>query len=207
MLGHNDIHVWFFTKWRAEGRSAASLAVRRWLAGYLRADADEIAIDYDTRGKAHVRGDALHFNISHSGGALALAVSRAQPLGVDLEHQRRPRRVVELARRWFAPHEADALARLPEAERQTAFLRLWTCKEAVVKAEGGGLAAGLHRAIFDLNECGEMTRPRDRSWQVVTFAPAIGFHGAVAWRGEPRPVRCLLGAMERPAIDTRTQSG
>ena len=206
-LGHDDIHVWFFPEWRAEGRSAVSSAVRDWLAGYLGTDATDIDIDYDARGKAHVRGQALQFNLSHSGGALALAVSRTQPLGVDLEHLRRPRRVAELARRWFAPHEADILAHLPEPERQIAFLRLWTCKEALLKAEGSGLAGALHRAIFDMDERGAITGPRDRSWQVATFTPAAGFHGAVAWRGQPRPVRCLLGAMKRPGIDTRAQSG
>ena len=196
-LGRDDIHVWFFPQWGVEGRSAASLTVRSWLAAYLDADVADIHIDYDARGKAHVRGDLLQFNVSHSGGALAFAVSRSQPLGVDLEHQRRPRRALELAHRFFAPHEADALARLPEARLQSAFLRLWTCKEALVKADGGGISAGLHRAVFDLDENAEIASPRDRSWQVVPFAPAAGFLGAVAWRGEARPVIYLLGTMVR----------
>jgi 4'-phosphopantetheinyl transferase len=194
-LGRDDIHVWFFPRWCAEGRGADSREVRSLLAGYM--DGADVRIDYDDRGKAHVRGDALHFNLSHSGGALAVAVSRSRPLGIDLEHQRRPRRTLELAHRFFAPHEAQALGRLPEIQRQIAFLRLWTCKEAWVKADGRGIAADLHRAVFDLDERGEITGPSDRSWQVVTFEPAEGFYGAIAWRGEPQPVSYLLGAMVR----------
>ena len=37
------------------------------------------------------------------------------------------------------------LAALPAAERSTAFLELWTAKEAVLKATGRGIAFGLHR--------------------------------------------------------------
>ncbi len=188
-LGRDDIHVWFFPQWSVTGRSAESDAVRSLLTTYAGSD---LVIDYDRRGKAHVRGDQLHFNVSHSGSALTLAVSRSLVVGIDLEHQRRPRRIIELAQRFFAPHEAQALEHLHESERQTAFLRLWTCKEALVKAEGTGIAGGLHRAVFDLDERGVIVGPRDRSWQVVPFEPAVGFCGAVAWRGPPRPVSYLV---------------
>jgi 4'-phosphopantetheinyl transferase len=181
--------VWFFPQWSVAGRSAESPVVRSLLGEYA---GDDVVVAYDARGKAHVRGDVLHFNVSHSGGALALAVSRSQPLGVDLEHGRRPRRALELAQRFFAAHEAEALQRLPESEQQTAFLRLWTRKEALVKAEGSGIAGALHRAVFDFDERGEIAGPRERSWQVVPFEPASGFHGAIAWRGGPRPLRYLV---------------
>jgi 4'-phosphopantetheinyl transferase len=194
-LGRDDIHVWFFPQWHADGRGAESGVVRSLLAQY--SGGADIRIDYDERGKAHLRGAALHFNVSHSGGALAVAVSRSQALGIDLEHRRRPRRALELARRFFAPHEAQALAGMAEAERQVAFFKLWTCKEAWVKADGRGIAAGLHHAVFDLDDRGEIAGPRDRSWQVVPFEPADGFFGAVAWRGGPRPISYLLGTMVR----------
>jgi 4'-phosphopantetheinyl transferase len=195
-LGHDGIHVWFFPQWRSDdGRGAESPVVRALLAGYL--DVVDVDVEYDERGKAHVRGDALHFNISHSGGALAVAVSRSLPLGIDLEHRRRPRRALELAQRFFAPDEAQALGRLAETERQVAFLRLWTCKEAWVKADGRGIAADLHRAVFDLGDGGDIVGPRERSWHVVPFEPAEGFYGAVAWRGAPQPIIYLLGTMVR----------
>lgn len=193
-LGHDDIHVWFFPQWSVAGRSAESVEVRSLLGAYVGAD---VVVEYDARGKAHVRGDHVHFNVSHSGDALALAISRSQPLGIDLEHRRRPRRVLELAKRFFAPHEARMLSRLPETERQIAFLRLWTRKEALVKAEGTGLSGGLHRAVFDVDPDGEIAGPQDRSWQVVPFEPAAGFYGAVAWRGKLRPISYLVRTIVR----------
>lgn len=193
-LGHDDIHVWFYPQWNTAGRSAESSIVQAMLRSYAGSD---VVVEHDARGKAHVRGDLLHFNVSHSGGALALAISRSQPLGIDLEHQHRPRRAIELAQRFFAADEAAALSRMSEAERQIAFLQLWTRKEALLKAEGVGLAGGLHRAVFDFDADGEIAGPSDRSWQVVPFEPAAGFHGAVAWRGGPRPVSYLVCTMVR----------
>jgi 4'-phosphopantetheinyl transferase len=181
--------LWFFPQWSIAGRSGESSIVRSLLGAYV---GDEVAIDYDIRGKAQVRGDRLQFNVSHSGGALALAVSRSQPLGIDLEHERRPRRVSELAHRFFAAHEAAALEHLPEMERQTTFLQLWTRKEALVKAEGVGISGALHRAVFDFDDHGEIAGPSDRSWQVLPFVPAAGFYGALAWRGPLRPISYLV---------------
>ena len=47
------------------------------------------------------------------------------------------------AERNFAPEETGELLSLPEYERPAAFRRLWTRKEAFLKAWGTGLAGGL----------------------------------------------------------------
>jgi 4'-phosphopantetheinyl transferase len=89
----------------------------------------------DPRGAPYIPGGP-HLSISHSGALEAVAVCEL-PVGVDVERIR-PLRALALARRFFPPVEADALAALPEAERDAAFLRLWTAKEAYVKALGTG---------------------------------------------------------------------
>ena len=71
----------------------------------------------------------IHFSLSHSGQWAACAVGDA-PLGVDVEQ---PRCTMEIAKRFFRPDE------LPETENKDFLLRLWTAKEAFVKAIGGGL--------------------------------------------------------------------
>jgi phosphopantetheine--protein transferase-like protein len=68
-----------------------------------------------------------------------IAIARAQPLGVDAERIDRNIEVENLARRFYSREEADALAALPEPLRRAAFLRVWTCKEAVLKALGARL--------------------------------------------------------------------
>lgn len=194
LLEDGEVHLWFFAHWPDARDSARSPALRACLARYLDvATADDVVIDIEANGKPRLRGD-LHFNVSHSGGALLIAVSRDQDVGVDLEFSRRSRRVVELAQRWFDPAEAAALQTLPEALRQTAFLRLWTCKEAALKADGGGIASGLHRIAFAMNPAGGIDGATDGVWKVVGVEPAPGYLGAVAWRGVDVPVKAFVAA-------------
>lgn len=65
---------------------------------------------------------ALHFSISHSRGALALALHE-RPIGIDLERLR------------------PAPRRLSQGEDALTFFRRWTALEATVKREGGNIAA------------------------------------------------------------------
>ncbi|MER7848012.1 4'-phosphopantetheinyl transferase superfamily protein [Kitasatospora sp. NPDC096077] len=80
----------------------------------------------------------LHFNLSHSGELALLAVA-PRPVGVDVELVRSGRDVDRLSRRFFPAPERELVAR----GGRPAFARLWTRKEACVKAVGGRLAEGL----------------------------------------------------------------
>lgn len=86
----------------------------------------------------------IHFSLSHSGFWAVCAVGDA-PLGVDVEQ---PRCTMEIAKRFFRPDE------LPETEDRDFLLRLWTAKEAFVKALGRGLTVPLDsfRVILSQNE-------------------------------------------------------
>ena len=78
--------------------------------------------------------DRAHFSLSHSGNALAVAVSRA-PVGVDLERVTE-RDTDRLTRRVLNPAEAAAYDALPADQRADFFFRTWTAKEALFKAAG-----------------------------------------------------------------------
>lgn len=82
----------------------------------------------------------VYFNISHSGGYVVLAFGNA-PLGVDIECVRETN--LKLAERFFAKEEYEYLLAQKEDDRKDAFCRIWTGKEAVVKAEGSGLSRSL----------------------------------------------------------------
>src|SRR5262249_25287488 len=136
---------------------------RRWLpllAAYLGCEPAALEFGRGEHGKPFLRqpSRALEFNVSHSGGALLLGISRGVALGVDIETTQRRRPALDLARRYFARAEADALTRLHEAQQQPAFLRLWSCKEAVLKALGAGISFGLDRLEFALDKRGEPAR-------------------------------------------------
>lgn len=96
-----------------------------------------------------VDADGLHFSVSHSADLVAVAVSRAGPVGVDIE-QVAPwddADLEEVAELTLAPVERAVLARQPTADRALAFTTYWTRKEASVKAVGSGLTAPLEEIV------------------------------------------------------------
>ncbi|WP_159038306.1 4'-phosphopantetheinyl transferase family protein, partial [Streptomyces sp. WM6386] len=93
-----------------------------------------------------LHGTGLHFSLSHSHGIALISIADA-PLGVDV--QRVPTlETVELCLPELHPAEQRELRALPDAEQPLAFGRLWTRKEAVVKAAGARLTQGLGLPVF-----------------------------------------------------------
>ena len=138
---------------------------------------------------------ALHYNLSHSSELAALAVCRSLPLGVDIEAHRP---VTEgLAERYFAAEEIRALAASPDTEREAAFFRCWTRKEALIKALARGMAQPLKGFAVDINARNAVPLVRGLAedgahdpWRIVPFDPAPGFSGAVAIPSGDRAI-CL----------------
>lgn len=116
----------------------------------------------------HALAGKLHFNVSHTSGIVVLAVSGQGPVGVDVEPLNRPVDHLQLAGRYFAAAECEALNQCPMAERAALFYRIWTLKEAYVKALGTGLAHPLDTFWFSPVNLAE---PQPR---LVTIEPAQG---------------------------------
>ncbi|MCP5151298.1 MAG: 4'-phosphopantetheinyl transferase superfamily protein [Ectothiorhodospiraceae bacterium] len=85
----------------------------------------------------------LAFSIAHAAATVLVAVTRVAPVGVDVESPRPGLDWRRIARRYFTAAEQALLDALPEHVAADAFLATWTRKEAVLKAHGGGIAAGL----------------------------------------------------------------
>jgi 4'-phosphopantetheinyl transferase len=118
---------------------ASHSALRRILALYLRQPAAAVAIEIAAHGKPFVAGP-LRFNLSHAGELALCAVARRE-VGVDVERIRPGLDVLALARRFFPEAEARELDGMDAAARERFFFRLWTRREAYLKARGIGLAA------------------------------------------------------------------
>ena len=199
-LAADEIQLWFVPSRASAGAHAEEPWLRPLLAAYVGCRADELTLIRGEHGKPSLaEPPALEFNLSHTRGGALVGISREQALGVDIETRHRSRPVVELARRYFADTEAAALSRVAAPHRQVAFLRLWSCKEAVVKALGRGIGFGLARVAFALDADGEPIHLNviDASagsiaeWQIVGLAPTRELVGALAWRGPIRPVRAF----------------
>jgi 4'-phosphopantetheinyl transferase len=94
---------------------------------------------------------SLEFNLAHAGDLALVVVSRAGPVGADVEQWNREIDHQELAERYFSPVEQAALRRLAADREATTegFFNAWTRKEAYLKATGHGITRGLH--YFDVS--------------------------------------------------------
>jgi 4'-phosphopantetheinyl transferase len=123
---------------------AAHVALRERLGAFASRLPAEIPLAVDALDKPFVADDAaLQFNLSHSDDWALLGIARGAPMGVDIECRRPVEDAHALARRHFTPQEQQAVQAAAEgAERDRVFLRVWTRKEACLKALGLGLRLG-----------------------------------------------------------------
>lgn len=90
----------------------------------------------DKNGKLYLSGaDGLYFNLSHSGMMAACVVCKNE-CGIDIEPERKSNPLI--ADKYFTDSEKKLLS-----EKRYTFTQLWVRKEAVAKADGRGIQAGL----------------------------------------------------------------
>jgi 4'-phosphopantetheinyl transferase len=115
------------------------------LAPYLGASPDAVRFTAGRFGKPGLADEPeLAFNGSSRGGVVLLAVARGTAVGVDVEHVggawADPEEIARLVPRVATPAEERRFQALAADARVEAFARLWTRKEALLKALGTGLA-------------------------------------------------------------------
>ncbi len=173
--------------------TAARGILRHILARYLRTPPQDIRFQSGPFGKPllqHRAGHPLHFNVSHSQQSAVYAVSRNLEVGIDLEEDRDSLDFTGLAERICSPEEFMVFQKLRQAERQAAFFRCWTRKEAFVKAIGKGLSCPLNTVTvsFTPDEPPRILDVDGQSpdeWSLFDLPLAPGFWGALAVAGKP----------------------
>ncbi|MFT3807913.1 4'-phosphopantetheinyl transferase family protein [Arenimonas sp.] len=134
-------------------RARVDRLLRALLAPLLGLAQQDLSFAREAKGRPFLRHpNAPDFNLTDTAGGSAVAICMRGRVGVDIERLDRVPPVVRLARRWYSPEEATALAALSAEQRAPAFLRLWTAKEASCKATGTGIFGYLPRWRFDAHE-------------------------------------------------------
>ncbi len=93
----------------------------------------------------------VRYNISHSTGVVAVAISREREIGLDVESVEHPVDLLDIARSRFSFVEVELLESLSKQSQRDAFFTLWTLKEAYAKARGTGLPLSLSDFAFTLD--------------------------------------------------------
>jgi phosphopantetheinyl transferase len=118
--------------------------LRRQLGFLLGVTPAALELTVAERGKPQLAASCipLAFNLSHSGDVVVLAVADQQ-VGVDVEFQRPIDLAERLSRRYFSPAETGAVLAATSTDKDRVFLRIWTQKEAWLKATGLGVGMPL----------------------------------------------------------------
>jgi 4'-phosphopantetheinyl transferase len=158
-------------------------AQRLVLSRYVDRDPDALVIQRlcahcgsPDHGRPAVASGSPDYSVSHSGEWVVLAVVGSGRVGLDIEHGRPLADVVPLANRTLTAAERAEFEAVPDASRSAWFYRVWTRKEAVLKATGQGLDGDFGRV--------------DVRASVVAVAPMDSVPGA------------LLHLQDLPAPDT-----
>ncbi|SIQ31271.1 4'-phosphopantetheinyl transferase family protein [Solilutibacter tolerans] len=176
-------------------RTPAEPAASAWLAEQWQVDVAALPLRRDSRCRPRMIAPMQDFDASwsHSGDQLLVTCGEGLRLGCDLERLRPRPSARALARRYFHADEQVWLDELGDDAAESAFLRLWCAKEAVLKAHGHGLSFGLDRLRFvegahglRLADC-DPALGRSEDWRFMELVPASGFIAAIAWHPLPAP--------------------
>ena len=122
--------------------------LRRVLAQLTGTRPEDIDFRFGKHGKPSLPGGPS-FNQSHSEDRIMIGVAAEGRLGVDIEQVREVKYMLGIADKNFGADEAALLNAAPEHERLELFFRLWTRKEAFLKALGVGLTHPLRTFSVD----------------------------------------------------------
>ena len=150
-------------------------ALRIILCQYIPdSEPEKLNIAIDPFGKPVLKNAAhlgIEFNISHAKGKIVLGIASNKRIGVDIEYMNPNRNWEEIARQYFHPSEwrnsRSGLLTLSE------FYKLWTLKEAFLKAEGRGMTVALNNFYFDNRSASAPKLVVDKS--------CSDFDGVISW--------------------------
>lgn len=128
---------------------AGRALIRHCLSHYLTIAPENIHIETSGDGKPYQEHDCqLGFNLSHTGNQFALAISRTGNVGIDIERHKPRKQLFLIAQAMLTETEQCWFNQLAPTEQTAAFYRLWSLKEAILKADGVGLNLSMNSIGF-----------------------------------------------------------
>jgi len=182
-------------------RFARRFYLKLLLGSYLGIPGKSVKINRSRRGKPSLdkseHQSDLHFSIAKSGNRVLIGFSCAAMLGVDLEPiGRGAHNPLGIAQRYFSAVEAKGLVLTSPDRLDEAFLRVWACKESVVKASGQGIANQFCRFTVETNPDQppailEFEEEDPAQWSLAVVQADDSFMGAVALHHRRMQVRAF----------------
>lgn len=183
-------------------------SLRMLLGAYFDINPSSIQFEYSVAGKPLIINNSndadIQFNYSQSENLGLIGITKDRCIGVDIEKIREDFDFKPIALRFFTTYEFSNLFQLPEGEQRSGFFRLWTAKEAYLKAIGVGLSGSLSRFDFELPKSGNVdsysfiNKEYQTRWTIKWVFPYPGYNAAVAVPGEFTLVKLFhLGELDQ----------
>jgi 4'-phosphopantetheinyl transferase len=181
--------------------------LRKCLGHYLQQTPETIELAYTDRGRPILPHDeTVQFSISHTHDLVAVAVTAGARVGIDLEYVQPQLDLPELAKRICSDEELQTFQALASRETPAAFFRIWTRKEAYLKARGEGITEGLQEISVSLGseETGSIKDTRDESaaqtWRLLTLPVPADYMGSLACDDADKRLECTFVHLKKSEI-------
>ena len=156
------------------------------LAKELGCSIADLFFEKHDHGKPFLSSHTLHFNHTHSQQYYALAMSeRVKDIGIDVEELDRKVRFDALAKHAFHAEEYDVW--MQQDQDTEYWFRVWTTKEAVLKASGLGIRLdlnSLNTQVHPSNHGGMCSHPLIGTFAYQNFILNQKIVLTLAWRAE-----------------------
>lgn len=168
--------------------------LRTILGGYLGLEPAQLTFVYGPHGKPALQSgqsaQAIEFNLSHSNDLVLYAFNLNRRIGVDVEYLIPMTDMDDFAEQFFTPRESAWINSLPGIQKEDAFFKTWTCKEAFLKANGSGLTVPINQVEISLKAEGTVEliaigedQEQAANWHIEMFSPLPGYQAALAVEG------------------------
>lgn len=165
--------------------------LRVLLSNYLEMESSAFEFTYGLHGKpaleSHFNGRVFEFNLSHSRDKVIYIFNWDQPIGIDIEYDHPLKDLDDFAFQFFTPNECNFIQSLPMDQKRESFFKIWTCKEAFLKANGSGLTSPINEVEVALttDKTASLTsiggnREQAAHWRLELFTPLAGYQSALA---------------------------
>ncbi len=144
----NEAERLHYSKFRYKAALQCRALLRLLLSQYLKVSPHDLYIRTTTKGKPFVANYPIFFNVSHTQSAYIIAISKIGRIGVDIEQLVGNEDIEAMADYAFSVYEKQKVFSSTSEPKE--FEKIWTLKEALLKALGVGLVPNLHQ--LDANE-------------------------------------------------------
>ena len=160
--------------------------LRQVISKYLNIDNEAIEFRYNKFGKpllsSKLEDFKLNFNISHSEQIGIFAFAKGKSIGVDVEKIKCSLKIEDVIELCLSDFEKNWFYEVAPEIRKEVFYKIWTAKEAFIKALGTGFFFPVKNIDFKLNGDNDLTFHSIsgdcnyvRKWEIFSFNPLPGF--------------------------------